>query len=211
LVSGHRLPKGLSVDGSALNIEALDHLIAGKSSKEAIDLVIDRNPEADVGLLAVDRQGGAHSRNSNRVSSRPDLGHARLEDARTGAVVEVLHNAIRPFPATAAIAAAVALDAMVGEPKPLGWITIDAGIPVVLGDENAVHCDAALVARRVVTTDPIIVTGQHACAAIYLHSRVYRDGELLGFTMFEPITTVVDGTIVEMSGQKSLRMSYGAP
>jgi hypothetical protein len=211
LVSGHRLPNGLSVDGSALNIEALDHLIAGKSAKEAIDLVIDRNPEADVGLLAVDRQGGAHSRNSNRVSSRPDLGHARLEDARTGAVVEVLHNAIRPFPATAAIAAAVALDAMVGEPKPLGWITIDAGIPVVLGDENAVHCDAALVARRVVTTDPIIVTGQHACAAIYLHSRVYRDGELLGFTMFEPITTVVDGTIVEMSGQKSLRMSYGAP
>jgi hypothetical protein len=211
LVSGHRLPNGLSVGGSALNIEALDHLIGGKSAKDAINLVIDRNSEADVGLIAVDLQGGVYSRNAARVGRRPDLGHARLEDERISAVVEVLHNAIRPFPATAVIAAAVALDSMVGEPKPIGWITIEAGVPVVLGDENAVHCDAAQVAQRVVTTDPIIVKGQHACAAIYLHSRVFRDGELLGLTMFEPITTVVDGNIVELSGQKSLRMSYRTP
>lgn len=211
LVTGHRLPNGLSVDGGILNLEALDLMSSGKSAKEAVDGIVGRNPEADVGLLAVDLKGCVYSRNSERVKRRPDLGHARLEDKAAGAVVEILHNAIRPFPATAVIAAAVALDAMVGAPEPAGWITIEAGVPLELGDENAVYCDRGLLATRVVTTDPIIVKGRHACAGIYLHSKVYRDGELLGLTMFEPITTAVDGRIAEMSGQKTMRMSYRAP
>jgi Domain of unknown function (DUF6963) len=211
LVTGHRLPNGLSVAGAPLNLETLGHLIAGKSAKEAVDTVIGNNREADVGLIAVDRRGNAHSRNSERVKRRPDLGHARLEDKTAGAVVEVLHNAIRPFPATAVTAAAIALDTMIGEPQPIGWLTILAGVPLELGAESAVHCDEALVARRVVTTDPIIVKGHHACAGIYLHSRVFREGEFLGLTMFEPITTVVDGKIIELSGQKTLRMSFRTP
>ena len=32
--------------------------------------------------------------------------------------------------------------------------------------------------------------------------------EVLGLTMFEPIVTVEDGIITEMSGQQSIRMSY---
>lgn len=211
LVTGHRLPNGLSIDGTALNLDALEKLIAGKSAKEAVDFVIDRNREADVGLLAVDLRGGVYSRNSDRVQRRPDLGHARLEDATADTVVEVLHNAIRPFPATALIAAAVALDTMRGDPKSAGWITIEAGVPLVLGRENAVHCGNELRAQRVVTTDPIIVKGRHACAGIYLHSKVYSDGKLIGLTMFEPITTVEDGTITEMSGQSIMRMNYCAP
>ncbi len=211
LITGHRLPNGLSVDGTALNLDALNQLIGGRSAKEAVDLVIDRNREADVGLLAVDLRGGACSRNSDRVQQRPDLGHARLEDATAGAVVEVLHNAIRPFPATALIAAAVALDTMAGDPKEQGRLTLEAGIPLVLGDENAVHCDKGLRAQRVVTTDPTIVKGRHACAGIYLHSKVYRDGDLIGLTMFEPITTVEDGIITQMSGQTTMRLSYRAP
>lgn len=211
LVSGHRLPNDTSVDGSPLNEEALRHLIASKTAREAVDRVIERNPQADVGLIAVDLRGSVYSRNSERVSRRPDLGHARLEDKAAGAGVEVLHNAIRPFPATGVLAAAIALDAMVEEPEPVGWITIEAGVPLELGSESAVHCGADMVARRVVTTDPIIVKGKHACAGIYLHSRVYRDGKLLGLTMFEPITDVQNGRILEMSGQKSLRMSYRAP
>jgi hypothetical protein len=211
LVTGHRLPNGVSVDGTALNLDTLNHLIAGKSAKEAVDLVIDRNREADVGLLAVDLRGGAYSRNSDRVRRRPDLGHARVEDATAGAVVEVLHNAIRPFPATAIIAAGVALDTMRGDPKAAGWITIEAGVPLVLGEENAVHCGKELRAQRVVTTDPTIVKGRHACAGIYLHSKVYSDDKLIGLTMFEPITAVEDGTITEMSGQSVMRMNYCAP
>lgn len=211
LVTGHRLPNSLNAEGRPMNLVALDHLIAGKSAQQAVDAVIGGNLEADIGLIAVDRRGGAHSRNSDRVRRRPDLGHARLEDAAVGAVVEVLHNAIRPYPVVASLAAAVALQAMAGVPQPAGWITIKAGVPLAAGRENAVHCDRNLVALRVETTDVALTRGRHACAGIYLHSAVYRDGEPVGLTMFEPITTVIDGKITEMSGQASLRMSYRAP
>jgi hypothetical protein len=211
LVTGHRLPNGQSVDGKPLNGEALAHMLAGRSAREAVDLVIERNLEADVGLIAVDRRGGVYTRNSDRVKRRPDLGYARAEDAKTGAVVDVLHNAIRPHPVLAPMVAAVILEAMIGAPQPAGWITINAGVPLVVGKESAVHCNADLVATKVVTTDPILGSGRHACAGIYIASAVYRDQTLLGYTMFEPITTVDNGRITEMSGQKSVRMSYRAP
>jgi hypothetical protein len=211
LITGHRLPNGISVDGRPLNLEALDHLIDGKSAREAVDLVIERNLEADVGLIAVDRRGGAFTRNSDRVQRRPDLGYARREEATVGAVVEVLHNAIRPSPALAVLVAAVALETMITAPTPAGWITIKAGVPLALGTENAVHCDEKREAWKIVTTDPSIVKGRHACAAIYIYSAVYVDGACVGQTLFEPIVTVVDGICTEMSGQQTLRMSYRAP
>lgn len=208
LVTGHRLPNAPSVDGRALNQEALDHLLAGAVARDAVSRVIDRNPEADVGLIAVDLRGGLYGLNSSRVRRRPDLGHARLENRARGIGVEVLHNAIRPFPVLADTVAAVAFDVLQGEPQPDGWITIDVGVPVLLGAENAIHCDRDLVAMRVTTTDPILVQGRQVGAAVYLHSRVYRDDQFVGLTMFEPIVTVEQGEIVEMSGQKTIRMSY---
>ena len=208
LVTGHRLPNGPSVDGNPLNVETLGHLKTGQSAKAAVDAVLDRNPEADVGLIAVDLKGGVYCRNSDRVSKRPDLGHARLADLDTGATVEVLHNAITPFPVLASVAASIAFQVMVGQPEPAGWISIPAGVPLLLGAENAVHCGADGVATQVTTTDPMMVKGRQIGAAIYLHSRVYRGDEVLGLTMFEPIVTVEDGIITEMSGQQSIRMSY---
>lgn len=211
LVTGHRLPNGLSIEGRPLNLEALGHLVGGRAAREAVDLVIDRNREADVGLIAVDRRGRAYSRNSDRVERRPDLGHARAEDTAAAAVVEVLHNAIRPHPVLATMVAAIVLEAMAGTAEPAGWVRIEAGVPLELGQENAVHCGADLVATRIITTDPILAQGRHACAAIYLGSAVYRDGTLIGRTIFEPITTVEDGRITEMSGQATIRMSFRTP
>lgn len=208
LVTGHRLPNGPSIDGKPLNLEALDLLRTGKSAQDAVDQVIGRNPEADVGLIAVTPRGSVYSRNSLRVQRRPDLGHARRELPERSIVVEVLHNAIRPFPALAQLAAAVAIEVMAGPPIADGWITIPAGIPLELGKDNAVHCTDDLVATKVVTTDPLMVEGRQVCAAIYLHSMIYCAGAPLGVTLFEPIVTVEDGTIIEMSGQKEVRMSF---
>jgi hypothetical protein len=208
LVTGHRLPNAISVDGHPLNIEALEQLTEGLSAREAVERVVARNPEADVGLIAIDGRGGVWSRNSKRVLRRPDLGHARLEDSGAGAAVEILHNAIRPHPALAALVAAIAMEAMAGAPRAAGWITIKAGTPLTLGEEAAVMCGRDGVARKVVTTDPTILQGRHACAAIYIHSSVLVEGERVGLTMFEPIVTVVDGVCTTMSGQQSLRMSY---
>ena len=123
----------------------------------------------------------------------------------------MLHNAIRPTSALAALVAAAALEVMKGEPEPVCWITVPAGIPVRLGSENAVLCDADLVAREVQTTDPLMVDGRRVGAAIYLASRVYgADGELIGLTTLEPIVTVEDGIIRTMSGQTSVRIGVVA-
>jgi hypothetical protein len=208
IVTGHRIPNALSVEGVPLNEQALKQLIGGSTAQEAIDTVINANLEIDAGLIAIDLQGRVYSRNSNRVSRRPDLGHARLEDPRNGAVVEVLHNAIRPFPILASVVAAVALEEMVGMPKPSGWVTVNAGTPFILGEENAVLCDHNLIATKLLTTDPVLVSGRHICVAIYIHSAVYSDGKYLGKTMFEPISVVEDGRLIEMSGQKKVKMSF---
>lgn len=208
LITGHRLPNGPDHDGRPLNVAALAELTSGASARVAVDSIVDANPEADVGLIAVDIKGGVYARNSERVSRRPDLGQARRADAARGIAVEVLHNAIQPYPVLAELAASIAFETMRGAPAPDGWIVIAAGVPVVLGEENAVHCDEDLVATMVMTTDPVMVAGRQIGAAIYLHSRVYRRSEFLGVTTFEPIVTVEDGTIREMSGQESIRMSF---
>lgn len=211
LVTGHRLPNGPAASGQPLNVEVLDALRSAHSARVAVDAVIEANLEADVGLIAVDLKGGVHARNSARVARRPDLGEAKLEDAATGAAVAVLHNAIRPRSGLAALVAAVALEVMKGEPEPVCWITIVAGIPVRLGSENAVCCDTDLVAREVRTTDPLMVAGRRVGAAIYLASRVYgADGGLIGLTTFEPIVTVEDGIVRTMSGQTTVRIGVVA-
>jgi hypothetical protein len=182
----------------------------GASVQDAVDNVLSENLEADAGFIAVDHRGGMYSRNSDRVARRPDIGHARLSDARSGAVVEVLHNAIRPRAVLAPVAAAVALEAMLGTEPPAGWATVHAGTKVVLGPMNALRCDENLIATECVTTDPLIVHGHHVCAAIYLHSVVYRGEQRIGVTTVEPITTVENGRITQLSGQKSVRLSYTA-
>jgi uncharacterized protein DUF6963 len=210
LVTGHRLPNAKNAGGQPINEEILALLRSGRTAREAVDAVLDRNANSDTGIIAVDRSGQVYSRNTARVLRRPDLGHARREHGSPKAVVEVLHNAIRPYPVVAALAADVALATMVGEPKEIGRVMVSAGCPVALGPEDAVLVDDDLNATKVVTTDPLLVSGRQVCAAIYLHSKVVKGGRVIGRTMFEPITTVVDGRITEMSGQKTLRISFQA-
>lgn len=208
LITGHRIPNAVSASGRPMNEEALNLMIKGHSAREAVDTVIASNPEADCGLIAVDCQGAACARNTERVKRRPDLGMAQRHDESTGAQVFVLHNAIRPYPALADLIANVALDTMVGDKVPKGWITINAGTPVEMGAESAVHCDKQAVATRIITTDPAIGERGDVGAAIYLNSVVYIAGENAGRTTFEPITTMMDGCITELSGKTRLRMSY---
>ena len=208
LVTGHRIPNTLGANGKKMNEGAMELLLAGRPAQEAVDQVIAASPEADCGLIAIDKDGGAYFRNTERVIRRPDVGTALRRDEATGAVVVVIHNAIRPFPVLASVAAAVALETMVGAGAPKGAVTINAGTPIEMGPENAVHCDAAGVARRVTTTDPAIGVRGEIGAAIYLNSVVYLDGGAVGHTTFEPITSIEGGRLTELSGKDSLRISY---
>ena len=208
LVTGHRIPPTTGVNGKPMNGDVLERLVAGERAARAVDEVVAANPEGDCGLIAIDMKGGAHCCNTERVLRRRDVGSALRQDETSGAVVAVLHNAIRPYPVLAELVAAVALDTMIGEGEPKGWVTIDAGTPIGMGPENAVHCDSAGVAERVTTTDPAIGERGELGAAIYLASAVYIGGELVGRTTFEPITSIENGRLAVLSGKASLRMSY---
>lgn len=210
LVSGHRLPQSTGVDGRPLNVAALEGLRAGLSAEAAVARVLAANPEADAGLLAVDLKGGVASRNSARVERRYDLGHARRESKTHGAVVEVLQNSIRPFPSLAALAAEIAIDVMVGEAPAIGAFVVNAGMSVELGPEALIEIDANDVARRLVTTDPLVMRGAHICAPIYAGSPVYRAGKLIGYSRLEPIVELKDARLVSLIGQPSVRIDLVA-
>lgn len=208
LVTGHRLPNAAGVSGRPLNLDILERLAAGPNARAAVDTVLDVNTEADAGVIAVDAHGRIYARNSARVSRRPDIGHARREDPETGAVVEVLHNAIFPIRSLAALAAEIALDTMVPRDRVDGSVIVSAGVAVVPGDDNRVVVDAAGAALHIETTDHRIAQGCHNCAAIYIGARVVHNGHILGSTLFEPNVVVENGRIVSMSGQSSMRIDY---
>ena len=208
LVTGHRIPPSIGTDGKEMNVATLALLIGGATAIDATERVVGASPEADCGLIAIDMNGGAHFCNTERVKRRPDVGTALRRDEESGAVVAVLHNAIRPYPTVAEVATAIALETMVGAPRPAGWVTINAGISVEMGSENAVHCDGAGIAQRITTTDPAIGERGELGAVIYIASTVYLDGKAVGHSMFEPLCPLENGRIVHLSGNATLQMSY---
>lgn len=208
LVTGHRLPNAACVTGRPLNIEVLERLRGGHTAQAAVDPVLDADPDADAGVIAVDLQGRLYARNSARVARRTDLGHARREHPEAGAVVEILHNAMSPSGSVAALAADIALETMVPYYRADGTVTVRAGTPVTLGPAHRVLVDASGTVFRIETTDQRILAGLHNCAAIYLAAEVVRDGRLIGHTVTEPNVVVEDGLIVTLSGQAEVGVAY---
>lgn len=208
LVTGHRLPNAIGPSDRPLNLDVLERLAAGDDARTAVEAVLDSDPEADAGVIAVDAVGRVHGANSARVARRPDLGHARRSDPTGTAVVEVLHNAIHPVAAIAQLAACVALDSMFPPLRSDGHVTVVAGTPLQAGDDCRVHVDADGAAQHIETNDRRILTGRHNCAAIQLGAEVLHDGRRLGRTVFEPNAVVEDGRLVTLSGQTSIRIGY---
>ena len=208
LVSGHRLPTALSVNGKPMNLEALEHLLAGRTAKEAVDIVVGENPAADCGLIAVDLVGRVHARNSERVIGRPDVHQAEMTLDDPVAKVIALQNAIQPYKIVAEVAVAVAHHVMRGPIVPEEWLSVETGLAVQPGIESAVHCDPDLKAQFVLTTDPTILKGEQSGSAIYLNSAVYRDGKLVGHTVEELLCVLKEGRITSFSGQKRTRLGF---
>lgn len=206
LVTGHRLPNAAGINGRPVNLEVLDRLRQGLAAQAAVEAVLRGDPEADAGIIAIDRNGRVYGCNSERVDRRPDLGHARRESS--GAVIEILHNAIVPAGAMAALAAEIGLAVMVPERTADGEILVTASVPVVAGNANRVVLDDNGAALRVETTDLRILSGRHNCAAIYLHSEVVANDAVIGHTLFEPNVVVEDGLIATLNGRTEMRIGY---
>jgi hypothetical protein len=205
MVTGHRLPIVVGVDGVPLNQQVLDLMREGRSPQEAVDYVMDRNREADAGLIAVAADGRVYARNSDRVRRRPDLADFRQSSPDGKAQVVVFYNAIRPYAVIAPLVAQIALDAMLGLPQPDGEIFIPPAIPVREGPEIAIYCDANGTAQYMTTPDRQALTGKHVGAVIQYGAPVYADGTLIGTAMFEVMTLVEDGRLMRLSGQPSMQ------
>ena len=210
LVTGHRLPNTPGRGGVAINADILERMRAGAGVAEAVGQVMEANPQADAGVIAVDLRGRFAVRDSERVALRPDLGRAWREGGPPGAPVRVavLHNAVQPARAVAALAADVAMHTLAPPPRPDRWLTVGAGTPVVAGPANAVRVDAGLRAVEVVSTDTRLLQGYREGAALYIGSTVLCDGAVLGTTLTEPYVTLRDGRIVTLSGQTCIRVGF---
>ena len=211
LVTGHRLPNAAGSTGRPVNLEVLQFLRDGRSSQDSVDRVLDADPEADAGLIAIDLTGSVYARNSARVSRRPDLGHARRENEKLGAVVEVINNAISPATSIAMLAADIALQVMAPAGVAAGSIVVAAGTPLASGRIHRILVDGDGKVVRIETPDTRLLAGRHNCAAVYLGADVIQDGSIIGTTLIEPNVVVEDGCIISLSGQPQVSIPFAAP
>lgn len=207
IVTGHRLPNGTGRDGRVLNDAVLAGMAEGLAAETALTRVLDAEPGADAGMIALGPGRGIAVANSARVARRPDLGSALLAGP-DGTAIAILHNAIRPARTLAPLLAEAGLEVMVRAHAPIGAVDVAAGTPVVHGDRDRVLVDAAGIAVRVETTDGRILAGRHNCAAIYIGAEIVGPDGRLGAAIEEPNVMVEDGRIVRLSGQSRFRLGY---
>lgn len=211
LVTGHRLPNTLGPDGVAMNAAVLARMARGMSAKAALVAVLKANPDVDAGMIALGPDTGIAACDSTLVSRRPDLGAARREDEAGQAVVEVLHNAIRPIRSLAPLVADIALSVMAPADRAAGEIVVTAGTPVLHGPRNRVLVNAENKALSIESENAALTSGCHNCAAIYLGAQVVRNGAVIGNTLMEPNVMVADGSVQSLSGQSEVRIPFSSP
>jgi hypothetical protein len=208
LVTGHRFPNEPGENGIPLNSEILSRMKYGLTAQQAAEVVMDANPEADAGVIAIDSQGQVFSRNSDRVARRFDIGSGQAKDPASGAGVEVIYNSIHPLSAVGTLVVEIAMEIMVPTHRSDNWITVTKDTPLELGEIDTVIVDKELVARKIITTDAHILKGRHSCAAIYLNAAVMQGEQELGHILMEPYTVVDKGKIVSLNGQESLSVGF---
>lgn len=209
LVTGHRLPNTPGADGAAVNAAVLAAMAAGQPAAAALAAVLDANPEADVGMIALDRAGGIAAGNSRLVAARPDLGAASLKGA-AGAAVEVLHNSIRPVASLAPLVAEIAMQILSPPPAPIGHALVEAGTPLVLARASRVLVDEAGTALQVEVTAPSMLAGEQCCAAVPLGAEIVCNGAVIGVAAAEPNVLVRGGRILRLSGQRAFPIPFTA-
>lgn len=205
LVTGHRLPNMPGENAAMpLNVATLERMRGGADPRAAVETELAAHPEADAGLIALDRKGRLHLANSAFVQSRSDLGSARLEDAARGHRVAVLHNAIQPQHGVAALVAATAIDCMAPPDRADFRLRLDSGIILELGTANAVHIDGAQRVTRITVTRPQWLDGRRDGAVVGFATPVFQQARLVGYTTEEPYCAIEAGRLRSMSGQASV-------
>lgn len=200
LVTGHRMPNTIGVSGININDEVAELLSLGLSPEEAVHRVVDANPDADAGVIALSADGRIHAANTAYVARRGDAGQ---EIIRTGRIsVAVLHNAIIPHQPLAGLAAHVALDVMEPQDRPDGWITFRQGTRLTAGAANAVSVNGGLVDLFTVD-NPKFLEGRWSLGIGY-NTHVVAQNEPFAIMLYEPYMVVENGRLHTIDGLKML-------
>ena len=195
LVSGHRLPNrpdGRS--GQPLNIGVLDALAAGMHPQAAVDALLQANPQADAGLIAINTQGEIGCANSARVAQRPDARQAHWSHAQAG--FALLHNAIYAGTDLAASLASLlrtALQPQAAHTASHQLLHLAQPVPVTVGPADCVHVDAQWRVLRVESADPFMAQAAQSITLLPLAMPVRHNGQLLGHMATELFAQVAQG------------------
>jgi len=203
LVTGHRMPNTVGINGLELNGEVLKLMCAGALPQVAVRQVVDANPDIDAGIIALDVDGNIFASNTRHVALRGDAGRAQLGSRELGATVAVLHNAIYPHQPLASLAAHVAMDTMHPNDKPDASIDFTAGIPLVHGPTNAVEVNDEGTVTRIHVENPKFLIGTWSIGIGYRTAAIRRSNPY-AVMLYEPYMVVSKGRLQSADGQQSL-------
>lgn len=202
-VTGHRMPQTRTPEGIPLNEHVLEAMKAGADPQTAVDQVIARYPDMDAGFLAcaVDGRMGLGSMPS--VMARGDQGSDLLDTGGPAARAASIHNAIHPHRLIATLANEIALDTMLRPTRILGWITIEAGIPLGQSAHAEIHVDPAGAAERLCHPHGDYLSGTWSMG-LGDKVAVLARGERVGWLGYEPFMTLVEGRVASIDGKPEL-------
>lgn len=191
LVTGHRLPNLPGLDGVPVNQAALARIEAGDTPQQAVDRVLDANPEADAGLIAMDVHGRLGWGNTARVARRADRGEAHRDNGE--ARLAVLHNSIHAQTALSDDIADLAWSQLTGQAAPLRFLYLLAPVPIRAADHDRVHVTDEGVITAIDSANPELAHSRRFGTAVYLGSEVWLDGRRIGHAATELVAKMADG------------------
>ena len=205
LVTGHRLPNTVGAAGIPLNDEALRLMREGATPAEAVSRVTRDNPTVDGGLIALSLDGQIFAEDTAYVARFPDRGQAMLGPSQNGAVVAVLHNAIRPRRSLAMLVAETALDLMDPPDAADDTLSLMSGVPIERGEANAIHVDASHAAKSLAVSDPKYLAG-HWSMGLGPMVQVLMGDRIVGHALYEPYLVISSGRLQSVDGVDSLNI-----
>ncbi len=204
LITGHRLPNMPGGEGRPLNTVLLERIGAGEPAEAALAALLEENPQADAGLIAVTPDGGIVLGNSALVGQRTDAGSLRTQGA--GLHIAVLHNAIFPVVGLAAIAAGAAMDAAApGDAHDLS-LQLEAGLALKLADTASLEADHRDIVRAITVTHPGWLSPHWQGAVALRDTVVHRNGWVLGRLVTECYCVAREGILVSCDGQQRAKL-----
>jgi hypothetical protein len=206
LVTGHRLPNMAGPDGVPPLRAALALLAEGATPETAVVQALAPDPDGDAGLIAMDRSGRVALDETPAVRARNDRGAALLGRPEIGLRAAVLHNAIFPHGALAALALSAAEDAVAPLDAAEAWAAL-TGLRIDPGS-RALEIDAAGRPVRLTAQPDAWRSSAWEGSPVRRGDPVLRDGLTVGRVVSECFAIARRGAVVGARGEDVVRWRW---